>query len=116
MEKLYYLCIYYHMEESLEKLIRKVLFKKYPFLTDVLIEDGFSDLPNLSFMLGENYVCRFNSDKCLSSEEQMDIDTEVKHFFTMLSPISKNTRKPSISCFFDCGEGFEFKMSQGYNH
>ena len=104
------------MEESLEKLIRKVLFKKYPFLTNVSIEDRFSDLPNLSFMLGENYVCRFNSDKCLSSEEQMDIDTEVKLFFTMLSPISKNIRKPSISCFFDCGEGFEFKMSQGYNH
>lgn len=104
------------MEEIIENVIRKVIIKKYPFLTLDKVVDKFSDLPNLRYMTGNLYVCRFKSDECLSEKEHMEIDTEVKNLFKMLGFESNNIRQPEISCFFDCGEGYEFKMTRGYNH
>ena len=104
------------MEEQLEKLIRRLIFKKYPYLYDVEIEDLFSDLPNLSNLMGTNYVCRFKSEECLDSKIHMEIDREVKLYFEMLAPIKKNIRDPDVACYFDCGNGYEFHSTPGYNH
>lgn len=104
------------MEDIIENLIRKVIIKKYPFLTHVEVVDTFSELPNLRYMTGNNYVCRFKSDECLSEKEHMEIDTEVKKLFKMLDIKSSNIRQPEIRCFFDSGEGYEFKMKRPYNH
>jgi len=102
------------MINQIENIIRRIIFKKYPFLTNVSVEDKFEDLPNLTFMLGKSYVCYFKSDECLSEKEHMEIDTEVKNLFRMLS--FDDFKNPEISCFFDCGEGYEFKKSLGYDH
>jgi len=103
------------MVEQLESLIRKIIFKKYPLLTNVSIEDMYGDF-SLTSMLGSSFMCKFKSEECLSEKEHMEIDTEVKTLFEMLSPDSSDFRIPSIRCFFDCGDGYEFKMSYGYKH
>jgi hypothetical protein len=48
----------------------------------------------------------------------MEIDTEVKTLFKMLSPDKSINKEPIISCFFDCGdgEGFNFSSEYGYKH
>jgi hypothetical protein len=48
----------------------------------------------------------------------MEIDTDVKSLFEMLSPNKKMNKEPRISCFFDCGdgEGFNFSAEYGYKH
>lgn len=107
------------MEELLENVIRKVIFKKYPFLYYVEVEDTFSDLPNLSGLLGTLYTCRLKSEKCLSSEEQMEIDTEVKTIFKMLYSSNRmDFNTPNVACYFNCeGEdGYTFSSKMGYNH
>jgi hypothetical protein len=103
------------MIDSIENIVRKIILKKYPLLTDVSIEDMYGD-SSLTSMLGSSFICKFKSDECLSEKEHMTIDTEVKTLFEMLSPESSGFRKPDILCFFDCGEGYEFKMSYGYKH
>jgi hypothetical protein len=48
----------------------------------------------------------------------MEIDTEIKTLFKMLSPDKKKHHDPKISSFFDCGDGqgFVFNSEYGYNH
>lgn len=101
------------MEEKIEKLIRKLILKKYSSLTDVSVRDSFKNSP-ISSYVGSQYSCKIISNKCLSVEEQMEIDTEVKQLFKMISPISVHNQ--NISCWFDCGKGFEFKHKMGYKH
>jgi hypothetical protein len=104
------------MEELLENVVRKLIFKKYPYLYDVKVEDRFNDIPNLKFMVGSEYACYLKSEECLPAKKQMEIDTEVKLLFEMLSPLKKYGRVPNVSCYFDCGEGYEFHSEPGYNH
>ena len=106
------------MEERLENLIQKIIFKKYPSLTKVQVNDLFKLLDFSPTVLNKKYTCKFISDECLSSKEQMNIDTEVKTILKMLTPDSQifSVDEPSISCYFDCGKGYEFKMSYGYKH
>jgi hypothetical protein len=104
------------MIDSIENIVRKVILKKYPFLTDVEVRNRYSDLFRDNDSLVHSYTCNFKSEECLSNKEHMMIDTEVKTLFQMLSPESSGFRKPEILCFFDCGEGYEFKMSHGYKH
>ena len=101
------------MEEQLEIIIKKIIFKKYPSLFEVRIKDLMSDMESLS---KSSYICSFDSDECLSSKEQMEIDTEVKLLFTMVNEPTNSFRKPSIKCFFDCGQGYEFESEYGYKH
>lgn len=95
-----------------------IIFKKYPSLTKVQVNDLFRLRDYSPTFLNKSYTCKFKSDECLSTEEQMDIDTEVKTIFKMLSPDSQlfSVNEPSISCYFDCGKGYEFKMYHGYKH
>ena len=103
------------MEEQLERLIRKLIFKKYPYLYDVEIEDLFGDTPNLVSFMGANYICRFKSKKCLDSKIQVEIDREVKLYFEMLAPVKKTFHDPNVNCYFDCGDGYEFHSTPDYN-
>jgi hypothetical protein len=101
------------MEEQLEIIIKKIIFKKFPSLFRVSVKDLMGDWYSVS---KTSYICRFDSDECLSSKEQMEIDTEVKLLFTMVNVPTKSFRKPSIFCFFDCGQGYEFHSEYGYKH
>lgn len=104
------------MTDKIENAVRKIILKKYPFLTDVEIRNRYSDLFRKHDSLLHSYTCNFKSEECLSEKEHMEIDTEVKTLFKMLSPETNSFSKPEILCFFDCGEGYEFKMSYGYKH
>ena len=100
------------MEDKLEILIRQIIFEQYPSLYEVEVEDHMKELESFA---GTSYICRLKSDNCLKPKEQMEIDKEIKFLFSM---IVSNTsfRKPSIRCFFDCGEGHEFQSDYGYSH
>ena len=101
------------MEEQIELIIKKIIFKKFPSLLRVSVKDLMGDMESLS---KTSYICRFDSDECLSSKEQMEIDTEVKLLFTMVNVPTNSFRKPSIQCFFNCGDGYEFHGEYGYKH
>lgn len=94
------------MKEKLESIIKRIIFKKYSSLYDVNIEE----------VKNNSFFCYFKSDECLEPKKQMEIDTEVKMLFSILSVPTKSFHKPSIRCFIDCGEGYEFKYTQGYFH
>ena len=105
------------MEEQLERVIRVLIFKKYPYLYDVNVEDLFGDTPRLSSHLGSIYSCNIKSEECLSVKKQMEIDGEIKTIFSMLTPpTTKIGKEPKVSCFFDCGKGYEFHSEPGYKH
>ena len=89
----------------------------YPELTEFEVRDLFAD-DNLESWVGNNYVVDFYTSECLSTKKQMEIDTDVKSLFKMLSPNKKMNNEPTISCFFDCGdgEGFNFSAEYGYKH
>ena len=91
--------------------------RNYPELTEFEVRDLFAD-DNIESWLGNNYVVDFYTSECLSTKKQMEIDTDVKSLFEMLSPNKKMNKEPRISCFFDCGdgEGFNFSAEYGYKH
>ena len=99
------------MENKLETLIKKIIFKKFPSLYEVEVEDQMKDLKSFS---KTSYVCRIKSYECLTEKEQMEIDSEIKFLFSMIVS-DTSFRKPTINSFFDCGEGYEFRSSYGYN-
>jgi hypothetical protein len=101
------------MEKQIESVIKSIIFKKFPTLYEVNVYDM---MDNYESFKNQSFVCKFKSDECLSMEEQMEIDSEVKFLFNMLGPQTNSFRKPSIKCFFDCGEGYEFQSAYGYNH
>jgi hypothetical protein len=103
------------MEKKIELVIKKILFKKYPYLTDVNVEDAH--LYGKKSHMGYVYECYFKTDRCLTEQECMEIDTEVKTFYKMISPISNRYDEiKRIYCFFDCGDGngYQFKSTLEY--
>jgi len=110
---------------KIEKVINRIIIPQHPELTEFEVKDLFDDMydsgtPLGQQMLGRQYVVEFITSECLDSKKQMEIDTEVKSLFMMLSP-SVNTlhnKTPKISCFFDCedGEGYRFSAEYGYFH
>ena len=100
------------MEERLEMVIRKVIFKKFPSLYEIEV----TGQPTIFDNDETSYICKIKSEECLSMDEQMEIDTEAKLIFLMLKGPTNSFRKPSVRCFFDCGKGYEFQSSYGYNH
>jgi len=100
------------VEKKLEDLIEKIVFKSFPSLYEVEVEDMMKEYSSFS---GKTYVCRIKSNECLEPNDQMEIDTEVKFLLSMLIPDNK-FRKPSINCFFDCGNGYEFQSTYGYRY
>jgi hypothetical protein len=112
-----------YTHDDSEKLIlafNKIIKIKYPFLTSVEIED-MSDIldPHIH---GNHYFLNIFSEKCLSTNEQEEIDSEFKQLFKLINP-SKITsdfqiKEDTVRCFFDCGdgEGYNFSGSYGYLH
>ena len=102
------------MIEKIERVVNKIIMPKYPELTDVKVSDLFegSEFPHF---LGTRYVVEFITSECLDSSIMVEIDSEIKSLFTMMSAGDKS---PKISCFFDCedGEGYIFNAPYGYNH
>lgn len=108
------------MKKILRNLIQSTILKKYPEIVSV------DEITDLSEELGlesyeNNYHVSFTTSECLNDKKMMEIDSEVKMLFSMLSLKNTNPfsiRLPSIKCFFDCGdgEGYTFSARYGYNH
>ena len=102
----------------LKKLIEKVILPKYNKLSHIEdIEVIASDFR------GDSYFVNIVTNECLSTEEMMEIDTEVKTLFKMasLTNVSDNPFNiggNKVMLFFDCGdgEGFVFSSKHGYIH
>ena len=109
-----------NLTQKIENVIRRIVTPKYPFITEFEVKDLFSDMYDFTpSMLGKIYAVDITTSECLDSNKQMEIDTEIKNLFLMLSPtIPNSVVTPQISCFFDCGdgEGFIFNSSYGYKH
>lgn len=112
------------MEEKIKYSIEKIIMKKYPVISGVVsVDDLFSDLGREhSSFLGWNYVVNLTTDECLNELDMIKIDEDVKTLFSMMGTDVNNPfsigKTPQIKTFFDCGdgEGFIFKMPQGYKH
>ena len=103
---------------QLKTVIKKLIIPQYPELTEFEVRDLFAD-EYIESWLGNNYVVDFYTSECLSTKKQMEIDSEVKTLFKMLSPDKQMYNKePKVSSFFDCGDGqgFVFSSEYGYNH
>ena len=110
-----------NLTQKIENVLRRIVIPKYPFITEFEVKDLFVDDAWKPSMLGKYYVVDITTSECLDSNKQMEIDTEIKSLFLMLSPTNPNPfslETPTISCFFDCGdgEGFNFHSSYGYKH
>ena len=104
--------------EVLRKLIERVILPKYNKLSHIEdIEVIASDFR------GDSYFVNIVTNECLSTEEMMEIDTEVKTLFKMasLTNVSDNPFNiggNKVMLFFDCGDGkgFVFSSKYGYIH
>jgi hypothetical protein len=105
------------MEKIFELLVKKIIFKKYPYLKKVNVRDMFEDVDRMESFKGTSYQCLLDTEECLSSKLQMEIDKEIKTLFSMVGFERKDGHKsPTISCMFNCGDGYEFHSTPGYNH
>ncbi len=102
---------------NVKNIIERIIVPSYPEITDFEVKDLFEGAGYDSW-LGLNYTVDITTSECLSSKKQMEIDTEIKTLFKMLSLDKKKRKEPKISCFFDCGdgEGFVFNSDYGYKH
>ena len=102
------------MIEKIERVIGKIIMPKYPVLTDMEVRDLFEG-SGWKSLLSTNYIVEFITSECLDSSIMVEIDSEVKSLFAMMSSGNKS---PKISCFFDCGdgEGYTFNAPYGYSH
>jgi len=97
------------MIEVYENAIRKVILRKYPVLTDVIVQDQYEGIRLFSHFLGSHYNALFKTEECLSSEMQNQINKEVnfliRYFPDQDEPFSL---KKSVDCYFNCGKGYEY--------
>jgi hypothetical protein len=112
------------MIEKLKRVIDRLIMSKYSNLVEVEVSDLFGDYGQFKHqeqLLGSTYSVEFTTNKCLDMGEMVEIDTEVKTLFKMMSPENLNpfsVKEPKVSCYFDCGdgEGFTFHSPYGYKH
>lgn len=109
------------MEDTFKYVIEKLIMKKYPMITGVGdIKDLYYNLgKSHSSFLGYKYTVDLYTSECLDSNVMMKIDTEIKYLFMMIGTGDyRSDKTPTISAFFDCGDGqgFQFISSYGYNH
>lgn len=102
---------------NIETIIGRIIVPIYPEITDFKVKDLWED-EGIDSWLGDNYTVDITTSECLPSKKQMEIDTEIKTLFKMVSPDKKMHKEPKISSFFDCGdgEGFTFESDYGYKH
>jgi hypothetical protein len=112
------------MEDKIKYMIERLIMKQYPVITGVAgVSDVFSNLGKAhSSFLGWKYTVDLYTSECLDSKTMMEIDTEIKNIFKMMSAspnyVLDGIKSPTISAFFDCGDGqgFQFASSYGYSH
>ena len=112
------------MIEKLKRVIDRLIMPKYSELVDVTVSDlfeGYTQFKHQSHLLGTTYSVEFTTNRCLDMKEMVEIDTEVKTIFKLMSPENLNpfsVKEPKVSCYFDCGdgEGFTFHAPYGYKH
>ena len=102
---------------KIKNVIEHLIMPRYPELTKFEVRDLFAD-EIIDYWLETSSIVEFETSECLNPKKQMEIDTDVKSLFKMLSPDKKLNRDPEISCFFDCGDGkgYDFNCEYGYNH
>ena len=102
---------------KIKNVIEHLIMPRYPELNKFEVRDLFAD-EIIDYWLETSYIVEFETSECLNPKKQMEIDTDVKSLFKMLSPDKKLNRDPEISCFFDCGDGkgYDFNCEYGYNH
>jgi hypothetical protein len=102
---------------KIKNVINRLIMPRYPELINFDVRDLFEGDSQV-LLLETYYTVEFDTSECLNSKTQMEIDTDVKSLFTMLSPDKKLNKEPHISCFFDCGngEGYNFNGEYGYKH
>lgn len=112
------------MEDKIKYVIERIIMKRYPVITGIeSVRDVFSDLGKAhSSFLGWKYNVNLHTTECLDNNTMMEIDTEIKNIFKMMGVTPnyglERTKTPTISTFFDCGDGqgFQFVSSYGYEH
>jgi hypothetical protein len=112
------------MEDKIKYVIERIIMKQYPVITGVeSVRDVFSNLGKAhSSFLGWQYRVFLHTSECLDNNTMMEIDTEIKTIFKMMgimpNYVLERTKTPTISAFFDCGDGqgFQFSSSYGYEH
>lgn len=112
------------MEDKIKYMIERLIMRQYPVITGVAgVSDVFSNLGNShSSFLGWKYTVDLYTSECLDSKTMMEIDTEIKNIFKMMRIIPNyvldRTNTPTISAFFNCGDGqgFQFASTYGYKH
>lgn len=112
------------MEDKIKHVIERIMMKQYPVITGVeSVKDAYINLAKAhpSF-LGWKYNTFLYTSECLDSKTMMEIDTEIKTLYKMMGImpdyVLERTKSPTISAFFDCGDGqgFQFSSSYGYEH
>jgi hypothetical protein len=94
------------MTEKYENLIRKVMLRKYPVITDARVKDRYEGwgYPFIDY----SYIVYYNTDECLPKEMMQKIDEEtktlIKYFPKDGNPI---TNEHFVTSYFDCGNGYE---------
>lgn len=112
------------MEDKIKHVIERIIMKQYPVVTGVKsVKDVFANLgKSHSSFLGWKYNVNLYTSECLDSNTMMEIDTEIKSIFKMMGVTTNyvldGIKTPTISAFFDCGDGqgFQFASSYGYSH
>lgn len=90
------------MEKILNKLIKKVILRKYPQIKSIDKIYTFTN-PN-------KWMVNITTYDCLDSEVMMSIDSDIKDLFKMVNSDTKFIKK-SISSWFRCDENelYDFK-------
>lgn len=112
------------MEDKIKYVIERIIMKQYPVITGVeSVNDVFSNLGKAhSSFLGWKYKVYLHTSECLGHNTMMEIDTKIKSIFKMMgittNYVLDGIKTPTISAFFDCGDGqgFQFASSYGYSH
>jgi len=103
------------MIEKYDNIIRKVILRKHPLITDVKVNDEYEGW-GYPF-IGNSYVVLYKTEECLPDEmmQKIDKDTKslVKYFPNDSIPLNITH---NAKCYFDCGNGYEFRGGLGYKH
>ena len=103
------------MIEKYENIIRKIILRKYPLIRDVKVEDEYEGWGHP--FIGNSYKVLYKTDECLPDKLQQKIDKETKQ---LVRYFPKDGSTISITheakCYFDCGDGYEFRGDLSYKH
>lgn len=97
------------MIEKYENIIRKLILRKYPVITDVKVKDRYEKW-GYPFE-GSSFYVLYKTDECLTYKLSQKIDNEtqliIRYFPKDGSPLNITHE---AKCYFDCGNGYEFNQ------